>query len=791
MKSNGEDTSSNYNLAISTLSAKDISLNSNTINALASIIEATNVDVNTKLLNLVSAKSTSVNTSLSNNAGVLTATVKNKGKIEEVEIPAIIKVKDKFTLNGKDITNKLDVTTFKAINDSLNSEEFKEGVIRELRSSSDTPIDEETIKQVKAVLNSKEWEDKTTTLSGMGALIITAIVTFLTAGAGTAVAGALGAAAASTTSMAISAMTTAVIANSTVQLTNNLLSHGKVKFDASSLAKSAISAGVGSYVSNYISSISTLSNTNIINTPTYTFSYADLLSSTSNAAINSAIYKTNFKDALLSNLISKATDNAYKAVGSYSGNEANINSNALFKESGLGKIALHSAVGALSAKLSHENVAAGALSAAVNEALSSILYKDTSNMSTKEIEAYNNKRLLASQLIGIIAGGIANGDKGANTGYKITTSADTYNRQLHQREIDFINNKNNIESFKSKLQTTTNKIYSDDEAKSILAKAAVSLTDKSFNEAYRQSLSSNDLYNIELATNFIKQSSFYNTTLDNTNAFNPNKKQYEDRYIYLDSFTNNREFYDKNLKVDTKLSNDIANFATGFAKGGINLVKDTITGVYYLVSNPKEFVNALANIPNIPSEIKEGIDKGDLDVVLGDYESVTARDTEFIAGLTGSGAITNKAGKAVWDRFGKKPSDLTSDVTKIDNPTSNTNIKHNGNSGNDGVGGIETYKRVNKNADLIKDIIENANIQSYTHKQIIRTLEDGTQIIIRKDFGENAHNLGKPFNEKMDHYNLEIQVPFKNGYKTIENIHIIPTEKGYIWYGKDKIIKGE
>ena len=39
-------------------------------------------------------------------------------------------------------------------------------------------------------------------------------------------------------------------------------------------------------------------------------------------------------------------------------------------------------------------------------------------MSTKEIEAYNNKRLLVSQLIGIIAGGIANGDKGANTGYK-------------------------------------------------------------------------------------------------------------------------------------------------------------------------------------------------------------------------------------------------------------------------------------------------------------------------------------------------------------------------------------
>ena len=772
MKSNGEESSSNYNLAISTLSAKDISLNSNTINALASIIEATNVDVNTKLLNLVSAKSTSVNTTLSNNAGVLTATVKNKGKIEEVEIPAIIKVKDKFTLNGKDITNKLDATTFKAINDSLNSEEFKEGVIRELRSNSDTPIDEETINQVKAVLNSKEWEDKTTTLSGMGALIITAIVTFLTAGAGTAVAGALGAAASSTASAAISAMTTAVIANSTVQLTNNLLSHGKVKFDASSLAKSAISAGVGSYVSNYISSIDTLSNTNIINTPTYTFSYADLLSSTSNAAINSAIYKTNFKDALLSNLISKATDNAYKAVGSYSGNEANINSNALFKESGLGKIALHSAVGALSAKLSHENVAAGALSGAVNEAISSALHKDTSNMSTKEIEAYNNKRLLASQLIGIIAGGIANGDKGANTGYKITTSADTYNRQLHQREIDFINNKNNIESFKSKLQTTTNKIYSDDEAKSILAKAAVSLTDKSFNETYRQSLSSNDLYNIELATNFIKQSSFYNTTLDNTNAFNPDKKQYEDRYVYLDSFINNREFYDKNLKVDTKLSNDIANFATGFAKGGINLVKDTITGVYYLVSNPKEFVNVLANIPNIPSEIKEGIDKGDLDVVLGDYESVTARDTEFIAGLTGPGAATNKAGKAVWDRFGKKSSEATSDITKIDNPAIEA-VKDKDSAAN--VALYEKYKKelyfleifnsdgtLTENAIKASKIINSSSGEKIGNKKLIAELSKRGDI---KDWVKAKVKVGK--DEVHFYKNLKTnEVYYEMDYKT-------------------------
>ena len=52
--------------------------------------------------------------------------------------------------------------------------------------------------------------------------------------------------------------------------------------------------------------------------------------------------------------------------------------------------------------------------------------------------------------------------------------------------------------------------------------------------------------------------------------------------------------------------------------------------------------------------------KSELDAVLGDYESVTARDFEFIARLTGSGVVTNKAGKAALDRVAKKSSDLTS-----------------------------------------------------------------------------------------------------------------------------------
>lgn len=48
---------------------------------------------------------------------------------------------------------------------------------------------------------------------------------------------------------------------------------------------------------------------------------------------------------------------------------------------------------------------------------------------------------------------------------------------------------------------------------------------------------------------------------------------------------------------------------------------------------------------NIPSKIKECIDKGELDIVLGDYESVTARDTGALGTLFGGTAIASKTGK--------------------------------------------------------------------------------------------------------------------------------------------------
>ncbi|MGG7092010.1 DUF637 domain-containing protein, partial [Campylobacter sp. 1BO] len=282
----------------------------------------------------------------------------------------------------------------------------------------------------------------------------------------------------------------AIIANASVQATNYAISEGKAKFDTDQVAQSALAAGMGAYVSSYINNLdilkdATLANDNssFLNFSTdnsLNFSYQNFtkaaLNSISNAGINSAIYGTNFKDTLISNLAFKATDNLYNAVGSYSVDQSQLNNNQMFNEGSLGKIILHSAVGALSASLTNQDVLTGTLSAGINEAMSSLIYENTSNMSKEQIQEYNSKRLLYSQLTGIAIGALINGEAGANTGYSITTSAELNNRQLHQAEIDFINSK---ASDYAKINN-----ISKEQATKILYTAAKTLVDKEANDEF-------------------------------------------------------------------------------------------------------------------------------------------------------------------------------------------------------------------------------------------------------------------------------------------------------------------
>ena len=129
---------------------------------------------------------------------------------------------------------------------ALNSQEFKDNVIKELRSNSKTPLNEKTINQIKATLNSREWEEKTTTLSGIGSLITTLAVAYMTYGIGGNAAAGLGLVEKTASYAAVSSMTSAAITNVGASLIASAIS-GKTRLDLGSLATSVATAGALSY----------------------------------------------------------------------------------------------------------------------------------------------------------------------------------------------------------------------------------------------------------------------------------------------------------------------------------------------------------------------------------------------------------------------------------------------------------------------------------------------------------------------------------------------------------------
>ena len=97
--------------------------------------------------------------------------------------------------------------------------------------------------------------------------------------------------------------------------------------------------------------------------------------------------------------------------------------------------------------------------------------------------------------------------------------------------------------------------------------------------------------------------------------------------------------------------------------------------------------------------------------------------------------------------------------------------------------------------NTVKQVLNQAKPTTGHPSQLMTTLNDGTRVLFRKDFGDQAHSFLKgPFSGKgkIDHYNIQIQKPsVQIGKKpeTIENIHIVPTKTGITAWGKDGVVK--
>ena len=438
-------------------------------------------------MNLFSSKERLFENEFSIDGGIITATIETKGKIQEIVIPSTITVNDTLVFNNKDITSQLETNE----------------LLKTLSSQSDLSL--EQINLIKEIANNDQWHTTTTTLSGLGALIVQVIVTYFTAGAGTALVSgmtsaatqaatqaalavtqattqaamqaAIAAATQAATQVAIATATQAAVQAIVVQATSSLLTSAitgnKFKLDIKSLAKSAITAGVLSYASG----LEQL-KLNDLNLGETTQQFAQKAIDTSiKTGIQSAVYGTDFKDSLGTNLVMAGTDLiakvAFKKVGTTSMEKGEVEQNDSYKDGGLAKTAIHSLTGGAIAAIKGENVLAGALSAGVREAISP-LTKDSSNKT----------QLLVSQLTGITVGALVNGEDGAKTGMSIANSGELYNRQLHQNEIRFI--KNNSKDFASKLVSINlvGKQYtiSDKQARKILFEASKYMIDNNSKE---------------------------------------------------------------------------------------------------------------------------------------------------------------------------------------------------------------------------------------------------------------------------------------------------------------------
>lgn len=241
-----------------------------------------------------------------------------------------------------------------------------------------------------------------------------------------------------------------IISNSVASINYN-----QFKFENS---KSAISATLGSYINNldYIKDLDKVSNT--------------IATSVANSAISSGLsglYGTDFKDSFIVNLGYSIGDNLFN----YAGDLGILKD---MSEGSLGKTITHSLVGGTTSSILGNKFLDGAIISGTREALSPL----SNNLGKDE-------QLLTSQLTGIIVGSLLNDTNGANLGYNLATSGELNNRQLHKKEVEWLKDKDNITAFQKELNSNSDgKIYSYEEASSILAKGGVSLNDNSFSNAY-------------------------------------------------------------------------------------------------------------------------------------------------------------------------------------------------------------------------------------------------------------------------------------------------------------------
>jgi len=242
---------------------------------------------------------------------------------------------------------------------------------------------------------------------------------------------------------------------------------------------------------------------------------------------------------------------------------------------------------------------------------------------------------------------------------------------LHQREIEFLKDKDTIDAFIEYYEDKTGIPLSPEDAEKLLARGGISLVDRKYHDALD---TKNDI-TIKRARTFIENnykgpSQLFHPANGSmmgyqTEAFNPTTAQYNDFSDNLQGYKSDRDYYRRNLNLKLPDNTSSSEYLEGAGKSTWNGLVDT-------VKNPGD---ALINVPKgraelimHPQDTASGVynefddqdDMNDLYGMVGDYEAQKESYGQYIPLV--AGAVLGRGGKK-----GKKNS----------GDNSNNNVKNN------------------------------------------------------------------------------------------------------------------
>jgi len=324
-------------------------VSADTMTMIGSSIEADAARITAQVLNLASDKNRTFERHFKDTSGIILRTIADKGHIRETAAPSTIAA-ERLIFNGRTLGGASDhAGGDHHASDREHHDDNHHALITAL--SSEHNLNEAQINRIKAVLNSEEWNRETTTLSQTGSLIVQAVVTSLTSGAGSTVTGALMQGMSEVAQAAVSAAVNSIASQVTSQLVTAALTGESPRLDVGSIALNAVKSAVIAGVDLKMDAMIKQAKLGELGTSVAT--------AVGHAGSSTAVYGGRFEDALKANLISAASAQGFKFIGH------NLYENPKYKGMNLPpKVLVHGLVGGVMAQISGGDFKSGVIATA-------------------------------------------------------------------------------------------------------------------------------------------------------------------------------------------------------------------------------------------------------------------------------------------------------------------------------------------------------------------------------------------------------------------------------------------